>query len=160
MMMTKQSAGILMYRIGRRGLEVLLAHPGGPYWLKKDQGAWTIPKGEFETNEEPLVAAKREFTEETGFDVRGPFVPLGSIRQKSGKIVHAWGMGGDGDPEGIKSNTFTLEWPPKSGIRQEFPEVDKAGWFSVDEARIKLKPEQLVFVERLQGILEGRGNRP
>jgi predicted NUDIX family NTP pyrophosphohydrolase len=153
--MIKQSAGILMYRIEERALKVLLVHPGGPYWMKKDQGAWTVPKGEFEAkDEEPLQAAKREFKEETGFTVDGPFIALGSVRQRSGKIVYAWAAEGDCDAEGITSNAFSLEWPPNSGKQQEFPEVDKAGWFSVDETRIKIKPEQYAFVERLQEILQ------
>jgi predicted NUDIX family NTP pyrophosphohydrolase len=154
-MMGKQSAGILMYRIEGDTLRVFLVHPGGPYWMKKDQGAWTIPKGEFEAKEEkPLQAAKREFKEETGYTVDGPFIALDSIRQRSGKVVHAWAAEGDCDPEGITSNAFSLEWPPKSGKQQEFPEVDKAGWFSVDETRIKIKPEQYAFVKRLQEILQ------
>lgn len=137
-------------------MEVLLAHPGGPYWAKKDQGAWTIPKGEFEPGEEPLVAARREFAEETGLSANGPFIPLGSIRQRSGKTVHAWATENDLDPQSVRSNQFSTEWPPKSGKRQEFPEVDKAAWFSVDEARTRIKTEQFAFVERLEDILEER----
>lgn len=133
---------------------MLVVHPGGPYWTKKDEGAWTIPKGELETDEEPLFSATREFTEETGGKVCGPFIPLGSVKQKSGKQVHAWAAEGDLDAENIRSNTFSLEWPPRSGQRREFPEVDKACWFSIHEARAKMKPEQLVFLERLQEMLK------
>lgn len=153
MVVGKQSAGILLYRLAEGRLEVLLAHAGGPYWAKKDEGAWTIPKGELATDEEPLAAAIREFLEETGSHVHEPFVPLGSIRQRSGKVVSAWAAEGNLDPRELKSNSFSLEWPPKSGRQQEFPEVDKTAWFSVDEGRRKIKEEQFVFIQRLLEIL-------
>jgi predicted NUDIX family NTP pyrophosphohydrolase len=137
-------------------LEVFLAHPGGPYWAKKDRGAWTIPKGEFAADEEPIEAAVREFFEETGTQVHGPFIPLGSARQRSGKLVTVWAVEGDLDPLRLKSNSFSLEWPPNSGRQQEFPEVDKGAWFSVDEGRIKISKGQLPFIERLQEILQKR----
>ncbi|HAR95222.1 MAG TPA: NUDIX hydrolase [Deltaproteobacteria bacterium] len=154
--MPSQSAGILLYRLTKGRLEVFLAHPGGPFWAKKDRGAWTIPKGEFEANEEPITAAVREFFEETGAQVHGPFIPLGSVRQRSGKVVSVWAAEWDLDPQRLKSNSFSLEWPPKSGRQQEFPEVDKAAWFSVEEGRMKMHSGQLSFIERLQGILERR----
>ena len=156
--MRRQSAGILLYRLTKSGLEVFLVHPGGPYWARRDRGAWTIPKGEFEADEEPFTAAIREFFEETGAQVHGPFMPLGSVRQRSGKLVSVWAAEGDFDPQDLKSNSFSLEWPPNSGGQQEFPEVDRAAWFSVDEGRMKINSGQLAFIERLQEILE-KGNR-
>jgi predicted NUDIX family NTP pyrophosphohydrolase len=159
--MIRQSAGILVYRISADGaLEVFLAHPGGPYWFRKDEGAWTIPKGEFEADEEPLSAATREFEEETGFEAVGPFIELGTITQRGGKIVYAWAVEGDFDPSRIKSNTFSIEWPSGSGRQKDFPEIDKAGWFSIDEARIKMKPEQFELVERLHRRIEETRKRP
>lgn len=154
--MSRKSAGLLAYR--RRGplVEVFLVHPGGPYWARKDDGAWSIPKGEF-TAEEPLEAAKREFTEETGFQTNGPYRTLTPIRQPSGKLIHAWAFEGDFDPAAIRSNTFSLEWPPGSGMEKEFPEVDRAGWFSIEKAREKITRGQTGFideVERLMGIKE------
>jgi len=128
--MANNSAGLLMYRHRGGILQVFLVHPGGPYWAKKDLGSWSIPKGEFTPDEDPLEAAKREFEEETGFSASGPFSPLTPIKQPSGKIVQAWAFEGDGDPSAIKSNTFSMEWPPRSGKYQEFPEVDRAGWFT------------------------------
>lgn len=136
---------------------MLLAHPGGPYWAKKDQGVWTIPKGEFEPDEEPLTAARREFEEETGISIGGPCIPLGTIKQRSGKTVHVWAVEGDADPKAIKSNTFTLEWPPKSGRMQDFPEVDEAVWYGVDDARTKIKSEQFALIELLQETLRAAG---
>lgn len=147
-----------MYRVKGKGMEVLLAHPGGPYWSRKDEGAWTIPKGEPAPNEELLAAAIREFGEETGFQASPPFIPLGSIRQRSGKTVYAWAAEGDCRPEEMKSNSFSLEWPPKSGRKQEFPEVDRVAWLSIDEARARLKPEQFAFVERLETLLAGNAS--
>lgn len=136
--MAKQSAGLLMYRVRDGQLEVFLAHMGGPFWGRKDQGAWSIPKGEFAEGEEPLAAAQREFAEETGCRAYGPFTPLTPITQRGGKRVHAWAVQGDCDPAELRSNTFSMEWPPKSGRQQEFPEVDRAAWFTVPVALEKI----------------------
>ena len=154
-MARKQSAGILLYRFGRTGLEVFLVHPGGPYWSKRDNGAWSIPKGEFDDGDDPMDAARREFTEETGFTVDGPFLELTPQRQPSGKVIHAWAVEGDCDPSAILSNTFTMEWPPKSGRQAEFPEVDRAGWFAVALASQKLLPGQVPLLPELQEHLAG-----
>jgi predicted NUDIX family NTP pyrophosphohydrolase len=134
------SAGLLVYRRTQAGIEVLLAHPGGPFWVKKDVGAWTIPKGlaDTEADGELITTAQREFTEETGFVARGPFLPLTPVRQTSGKIVHAFACGGDFDVNALVSNTFEIEWPPRSGRRQSFPEVDRAAWFGLDEAMSRI----------------------
>ncbi|HEX6862560.1 MAG TPA: NUDIX domain-containing protein [Thermoanaerobaculia bacterium] len=148
--MPKTSAGLLLFREASGGLEVLLVHPGGPFWSKKDEGAWSIPKGEFEEGEDPLEAARREFEEETGAAAQGEAIPLGSLRQSSGKIVHAWAVRGDLDPALLKSNVFLLEWPPKSGRMQEFPEVDRAGWFPVAAAKRKILKGQAGFLDQLQ----------
>jgi len=148
--MPKQSAGILLYRKINKEPEVLLVHPGGPFFAKKDLGAWSIPKGEFPEGEDPLDAAKREFQEETGYVPKGEFIPLGSVSLTSGKIILAWAAQGDFDPEKIKSNTFTLEWPPKSGQYKEFPEVDRAEWFPLALALEKINPAQRELIERLQ----------
>lgn len=146
----KKSAGLLMYRRAASGnLQVLLAHPGGPYWRGKDEGAWTLPKGEYVEPEEPLAAARREFLEETGFDPPPPFVCLGEIVQKSGKHIIAWAFAGDFDPNQLRCNTFAIEWPPRSGRRQEFPEVDRVEWFELDEARRKLNSAQGALLDRL-----------
>lgn len=145
--MSKKSAGILLYRIKNNIPEVLLAHPGGPFWINKDIGAWTIPKGEFTDEEEPLQAAKREFKEETGADVSGEFMELTPVKLKSGKTVFAWLLKGDMDATQIKSNTFELQWPPKSGIKKTFPEIDKAQWFNTREARKKINPGQIGFID-------------
>jgi predicted NUDIX family NTP pyrophosphohydrolase len=153
----EHSAGILAYRIGGDELEVLLVHPGGPFWRNKDAGSWSIPKGLLEPGEEPLEAAKREFEEETGLTVRGTFLPLGEAKQPSGKIVHAWAVAADIDVTRIRSNTFELEWPPKSGKRQEFPEVDKGGWFGLTAAGEAILKGQRVFLERLVAALDGAG---
>jgi len=147
--MAKQSAGILMYRFRQGVLEVLLVHPGGPFWAGKDQAAWSIPKGEFSAEEDPLEAAKREFKEELGIQVEGGFLPLGSIKQPNGKTIHVWAVEGDCDVNQIKSNTFSLEWPPKSGKFREFPEVDKADWFTPDLARTKIYKGQMALIDRL-----------
>ena len=148
----KMSAGILLYR--RRGaLEVFLAHPGGPFWAKKDLGAWSLPKGEFVEGEAPLAAAVREFTEETGFPICGDFRELAPIRQRSGKTIHAWAVEGDVDPAELRSNIFSLEWPPKSGRQQEFPEVDRAAWFDLAEARRRIIAGQAGFLDQLVGIV-------
>src|SRR5262249_61877230 len=130
-------------------LEIFLVHPGGPFWAKKDDGAWSLPKGEYSESEDPLLAAKREFQEETGFSVDGDFIPLGELRQPGGKIVIAWALEKDVDPGSVKSNTFSLEWPPKSGKKREFPEVDRAGWYTASDARAKLLKGQVSFVDRL-----------
>jgi predicted NUDIX family NTP pyrophosphohydrolase len=151
--MPKQAAGILLYRRGTNGLEVLLAHPGGPLWARKDLGAWTIPKGQFADDEGALAAAKREFEEEMGSPAKGEFVALGSIRQPSGKIVHAFTAESDFDVTTVKSNLFTLEWPPRSGRTGEFPEVDRAQWFSVADARQKILKGQEPFIDRLLTLL-------
>lgn len=153
--MPKESAGLLLYR--RRGatLEVFLVHPGGPFWKNKDSGAWTIPKGEFAAGEEPLTAAKRELLEETSLCVDGPFLPLGSVKQAGGKVVHAWAVEADCDPAAIVSNTFRVEWPPKSGRVAEFPEIDRAGWFGLKEAKTKMNAVQAELLLRLQTLAPG-----
>lgn len=155
--MPKQAAGILLYRRGDRGLEVLLAHPGGPLWAKKDLGAWTVPKGQFTDAESPIAAARREFEEEMGSAPGGgtpvDFVELGTIKQPSGKIVHVFVGESDFDVTTVSSNLFELEWPPRSGQRAKFPEVDRAGWFSIDEARRKILKGQQPFLDRLLALL-------
>jgi predicted NUDIX family NTP pyrophosphohydrolase len=155
--MPRVSAGLLMYRIFDGMLQVLLAHPGGPYFKNKDDGAWTIPKGEVEPGEDLLETAKREFKEETGFTATGPFIALSAIKQKGGKIVHAWAFKGDCDPAAIVSNTFTMEWPPKSGRQMEFPEIDRAGFFDLATARQKVKAGQEALIEELEDIAMGSG---
>jgi predicted NUDIX family NTP pyrophosphohydrolase len=147
------SAGLLVYRRGEH-LEVLLAHPGGPFWAKKDAGVWTIPKGLANPGEDLLAAAKREFTEETGFVPAGPFTPLRAVKQKSGKTVHAFACTGDFDPAEMKSNTFEVEWPPKSGRRRSFPEIDRLAWLALDAARAKILTYQLPFLDELEASLE------
>ena len=139
-----------MYRRLGPGLELLLVHPGGPFWKKRDAGAWSIPKGEYAPGEDPLAVAAREFEEETGARLRGEFQPLGELVQKGGKIVTAWAVEGDLDPAAIRSNTFEIEWPPKSGRWATFPEVDRAGWFSPEQAREKILPSQSPFIARLE----------
>ena len=133
-----QSAGVLLYRRVGEALEVLLVHPGGPFWARKDEGAWSIPKGEFDAAEPAADAARREFAEETGVTLNGEFVALAPVRQPSGKVVHAFAVAGDLDVASIASNTFELEWPPRSGRMQSFPEIDRAAWFALDEARRKI----------------------
>jgi predicted NUDIX family NTP pyrophosphohydrolase len=152
----RTSAGILLYRRHGDRLEVLLAHPGGPLFAQRDEGAWTIPKGEVEEGDDSapdderlLATALREMREETGIEARGPFVALGSITQKGGKVVHAWACAGDCDPASIRSNTFEMEWPPHSGRRQRFPEVDRAEFFAVAAAAAKIKPAQRELIDRL-----------
>ncbi len=147
--MAKHSAGILLYRIKNGSPEVLLVHPGGPFWVKKDRAAWSIPKGEFSGEEDPLDAAIREFYEETGITPEGPFESLGEIKQSGGKIVHAWIARGECDPSGITSNTFEMEFPPKSGKIKSFPEVDKAAWFTPEIAKEKIHRGQVPFIDRL-----------
>jgi len=151
--MSKQSAGIVMYRHSNNTLQVLLVHPGGPFWSKKDIGAWSIPKGEFTPNEDPLIAAQREFEEETGFPITGNFVALTLIKQSGGKIVHAWTVEGDCDISQVRSNTFQMEWPPHSGKQQEFPEVDRAEWFDLPTARTKILKSQIGILDELQQLV-------
>lgn len=151
--MPKQAAGILLYRRGSAGLQVLLAHPGGPLWARKDAGSWTLPKGQFTEGELPLDAAKREFEEEMGSPAAGDFQPLGTVKQPSGKVIHAWTAESNFDVTTVKSNLFSLEWPPKSGRHGEFPEVDRAAWFSIDEARVRILKGQAPFLERLLALL-------
>jgi predicted NUDIX family NTP pyrophosphohydrolase len=153
-MAKKDSAGLLMYRLRNSTLEVFLVHPGGPYWAKKDLGAWSIPKGEFREGEDRFDAAKREFQEETGLPAEGNFIALSPIKQTGGKIVYGWAVRGDCDPKTIASNTFTMEWPPRSGRRQEFPEVDRAEWFAIEVAKKKILKGQVGFLEELRQILE------
>jgi len=152
--MPRTSAGLLMYRIKDGTIQVLLAHPGGPLFSKKDDGAWTIPKGEPDPGEELFLAAQREFEEETGVKPRSPFIALKPIQQKGGKIVHAWAFKGDCDPKTIKSNLFTMEWPPKSGKQMQFPEIDRAEFFDLDVARIKIKAKQDALIAELESILK------
>jgi predicted NUDIX family NTP pyrophosphohydrolase len=151
--MGKQSAGLLLYRRRAGRLEVFLVHPGGPFWAQKDAGAWSIPKGEHGPEEEPLSGARREFTEETGFTAAGPFLPLTPLKQKSGKVVVAFACEGEADPGNLASNTFTLEWPPRSGQKKEFPEVDRAAWFPLAEAEEKIHPGQAGFLQELARLL-------
>ena len=151
--MPKPSAGLLLFRHGAAGVEVLLVHPGGPFFVRKDDGVWSIPKGEYEPDETPLDAARREFEEETGFQADGDFEPLGEVKLKNGKIVTAWAIEGDANPTELHSNDFTLEWPPRSGRQQQFPEVDRAGWFPLDAARVKIYPAQEPFLDRLANLL-------
>ena len=147
--MPKRSAGLILYRRRTSGIEVFLVHPGGPFWAKKDLASWSIPKGEYTEGEDPLAAAKREFEEETGFSVDGSFTPLGELKQSGGKFVSAWAIEGDCDPTQLRSNTFQLEWPPRSGKHIEVPEVDRGAWFSIEEARTKLLTGQLAFLDAL-----------
>jgi len=151
----KESAGLLVFRRTPGGLEVLLAHPGGPFWAKKDEGAWSIPKGELAAGEDPLAAALREFEEETGVIIAGTPLALQPVRQPSGKIIRAWALEGDLDPATVKSNTFSLEWPPRSGRQQEFPEIDRVAWLPVEEARRKIVPGQVPLLEQLALQLGG-----
>lgn len=154
--MPRVSSGLLMYRIRDGKLQVLLTHPGGPLFQNKDDGVWTIPKGEIEPGEDMLEAAKREFEEETGITPTGPFIELTPIKQKGGKIVHAWAFQGDCDPSAIASNTFTMEWPPKSGRLMEFPEMDRADFFDVAAAGQKIKAAQMPLVEECEQIVLGK----
>lgn len=155
--MPKQSAGLLLHRLRGGRPEVFLVHPGGPFWAKKDDAAWSIPKGEVASAEDPLAAAQREFTEETGFVATGPFVSLGTLRQSGGKTVHAFAAAGEFDPQQIVSNTFELEWPPKSGRKATFPEIDRAGWFPLEIAAQKIHRGQLELLARLTAALATDG---
>jgi predicted NUDIX family NTP pyrophosphohydrolase len=152
--MQKQSAGILLYRTINNTLEVFLVHPGGPYFKNKDDGCWSIPKGEFLSNEEALTAAKREFEEETGQHIDGKFIELGTIQQKNGKVVHAWAVEGDINHETIFSNTCEIEWPPRTGKKLTIPEIDRAAWFNPSIAKQKINPAQAELVDRLVAILK------
>jgi predicted NUDIX family NTP pyrophosphohydrolase len=152
--MKKASAGLLLYRHAAGALEVMLVHPGGPYWARKDEGSWSIPKGEIEPGEEALAAARREFQEETGAAVSGEFLPLHPVRLRSGKVIQAWAVSADFDPSQLRSNLFSMEWPPKSGQQREFPEADRAGWFRIDAARTKIHPGQAPLLDELLARLE------
>jgi predicted NUDIX family NTP pyrophosphohydrolase len=152
--MAVTSSGLLLYRRAAGGLEVLLVHPGGPFWARKDAGAWSIPKGEVAAGEDLLDAAIREVREELGSTMGGRFIALAPQRQRGGKIVHAWAVEGSFDPAALVSNTFELEWPPRSGRRQAFPEVDRAAWFDLDEARVKILAGQAGFLDELVAHLE------
>jgi predicted NUDIX family NTP pyrophosphohydrolase len=150
--MPVQSAGILLFRFKDHGPEFFLVHPGGPFWRNKDAGVWSIAKGEFTGDEDPLQAAIREFQEETGMTLAGDFTPLSPVRQKSGKRVHAWAIEGDIDPQQVHSNSFEMEWPPHSGRKQLFPEVDRAGWFNFEQVKQKILPMQLLLIEEWQQL--------
>lgn len=156
----KRSAGILLYRLAKDGPEVLLVHPGGPFWRTKDKNAWSIPKGEIEATEDAEAAALREFEEETGVRPNGTLVPLGDAVQAGGKRVTGFALAGDLDPSRLGCQSFEMEWPPRSGRRQLFPEVDRAEWFGLDAARDKIVPGQVVFLDRLAGILAGDEPHP
>ena len=158
-MTKKTSAGILLYRIRAGELEVFLVHPGGPYWENRDAGAWSIPKGEFNEGDDPLEAARREFEEETGSQATGEFIPLTPLKQRSGKLVYAWAVGGDIDAASVKSNTFSMEWPPRSGQQREFPEIDRGAWFTVAAANEKILPGQRGFIRQLCEHLDATPRR-
>jgi predicted NUDIX family NTP pyrophosphohydrolase len=151
--MAEQSAGLLVFRRASAGVEFLLAHPGGPFWAKRDEGAWSIPKGLIRKGEESLAAARREFEEEVGQQVEGDFQPLAPLKQKSGKVVHAWTVEADLDLDSFRSNLFEMEWPPRSGRAQAFPEIDRVGWFGPDEALLKILPGQAGFIREAMAKL-------
>lgn len=153
--MPKTSAGLLLYRLSSGRLEVLLGHPGGPLWTHKDEGIWSIPKGEFKSGEEPLAAARREFAEETGFAPAGGLIPLEPLVMPSGKTIYAWAVQGEFDPADLRSNAFSMEWPPNSGRRQEFPELDRVAWFVLEAAYQKILRGQAGFLTQLWGKIEG-----
>ena len=148
--MPKESAGLVLFRRGAGGPEIFLVHPGGPFWARKDEHAWSIPKGELDGGEDPLTAARREFAEETGLSVEGTFCALPPCKQSGGKIVHAFAVEADADPAAVRSNLFELEWPPRSGRRQEFPEIDRAAWFPLAAARQKIHKGQLPLLDELE----------
>ena len=150
--MAKRSAGVILYRL-RTGVEVFLVHPGGPFWVKKDEGAWSIPKGEHQDGEESIDVARREFFEETGFEVSGDFVEIGSVKQTGGKVVTAWAVEGDCDPDLLRSNLFEMEWPPRSGRIQSFPEVDRGGWLSLGEAKRRILKSQEPLLDMFSTVL-------
>jgi len=150
---SKQSAGLLLYRQVGSGIEVLLGHPGGPFWRNKDIASWSIPKGLITEGESPLAAAKREFAEETGHRPRGKTQPLGEAKQPGGKIVHVWAVEGDWEAASLKTSMFELEWPPRSGRRQKFPELDRTEWFGINEAHAKILKGQAVFLDRLLSVI-------
>jgi predicted NUDIX family NTP pyrophosphohydrolase len=154
MAMKKHTAGLLLYRRCSGRWEVFLAHPGGPFWAKKDAYAWSIPKGMCDAGEQPLAAARREFEEETGFRVEGPFRPLSALKQSSGKILHAWAVEHDCDPAAVRSNEFSMEWPPRSGQMRSFPEIDRAAWFPLAEAATKIHKGQAPLLDELRRLLE------
>jgi len=153
-MAKKWSAGVLLYRMRGREVEVFLVHPGGPYWARKDDGVWSIPKGEYDIGDDPLATAKQEFREETGSEVAGSFRALTPLTQPGGKVVSAWAVEGDLDAATVRSNTFSLEWPPHSGKTQEFPEIDRGAWFDLQTAPAKLLPGQRGFLGQLQQLLQ------
>lgn len=153
-MANKRSAGLMLYRTQHSAIEVFLVHPGGPFWTKKDEGAWTIPKGEIGEGEDALAAAIREFAEETGTTLAGEFHPLPAVRQAGGKTVLAWALAGEIDATAIRSNEFEMEWPPKSGKRRRFPEVDRAQWFALEEARRKINKAQIALLDALTALIE------
>lgn len=156
----KSSAGLLLFRRGSNGLEVFLGHPGGPLWAKKDENAWSIPKGEVKEDEDLLSAAIREFEEETGFSAVGDFIPLKPVVQPSGKVVHAWALQCDLDAAAIKSNSFSMEWPPKSGKMRQFPEIDRAAWFSVEAARIHIfKGQEPLLTQLTEKVVQEEDKR-
>lgn len=157
--MPKQSAGLLVYRQKQGALQFFLVHPGGPFWTKKDLGAWTIPKGEVDAGEDGLVAARREFTEEVGTSIDGAFIALTPRLQSSRKTIHAWAIEGDVDETRVKSNEFEIEWPPRSGKRQRFPEVDRGAWFSIDEAERRIQAGQIPFLDELRKHLSDTKNK-
>ena len=159
MKVNRKSAGILLYRVNENIPEVFLIHPGGPFWAKKDEGAWSIPKGEFNDDEDALSAAKREFEEETGTSLSGNFIALTPVMQKAGKQVYAWALESNIDASAIQSNTFKIEWPPKSGRWKSYPEVDKASWFDVEIAKQKINPAQVAFIDELIGKLKESSNQ-
>ena len=152
--MSKKSAGILLYRFHTNLPEVLLVHPGGPFWARQDLGSWSIPKGEFENDENAFEAAKRELEEETGLRVTGDFIELNPVKQKSGKMVYAWAVEGNIIPEEIISNNFEIEWPPKSGMKKTFPEIDQATWFTLEAAKIKILEAQIPLISELEAKLD------
>ena len=157
--MPRTSAGLLLFRKGGSGLEVFLVHPGGPFWRGKDAGAWSIPKGEIGEGEDPLAAARRELAEETGVSVEGDFIELAPVRQKAGKVVRAWAIEADCDAATITSNLFSMEWPPRSGKHADFPEVDRAQWFTLDQARKRINAAQVAFIDELER-LPARPSKP